>query len=783
MAKRLQPHEQRVLDALLDQFGPEKVSLETPGQFRSPCPAHGGNGMNMVAYLDGDCVKFHCFSENCAHTDIRDALGLTEGQLRADSITGCTLSMYADLKKLPVDDLLRFGLSDTRYANKAAVRMPYWSRDGARVSVRYRVSTEGKAKVRSKKNGEVRLYGMWKLDEAVERGFLIIVEGESDCHTLWHHELPAVGIPGAQQVNLAMPDLLQFLDDAPEVSILLVEEPDLGGKSFVRLFERASFRDRVKVVRLGEFKDPSELHCDDPSSFLDRWDTAMEAAIPLNEVLTGYGINDLGDLRPEIERLLAGACGRPCKIQIANMMSDQLLKQGRLLVETEPDQTRTPYFLHQGAAVRLTSDDPTIRLAVQDAGLNPTESAFNFVIAEIIHRATRDGKAVELHRFSIFRDEKLYVSAGPTRMVVVETIDDEYIGVHNEPNGYDGVLFASDGCFAPWESAKSKKVPTAIHALRPRLDTPPEVAGYDRFAQWNLLSAWMTGVVAGVRLPILTSLGGFGSGKSFFTKALCQLFMGSEEELSNIPSDARSFLSAAATLSVYGIDNLDGPPPPWLEDALAAATTGAGMTARSLYTNARVFRRAMKAKFAVTTRTADFAKRKDLMDRTLPLFFGHLSNRDRVDEGTMLRELRECRDEIMTWLALLAFESLSARDRPQGLPSRFQDFAHILVTSAPGNEDQALAVLEAMEVAQQFAIRDPDALLRALVETKDSLQGSATQIVEELRRRGYHGIPKLPGKRLARLLREMRRQLQLVGRDLLESPRGGTTYFTLVVDQ
>ena len=38
---------------------------------------------------------------------------------------------------------------------------------------------------------------LWKLEEAREAGYAWLVEGESDSQTLWYHEEPAVGIPGA----------------------------------------------------------------------------------------------------------------------------------------------------------------------------------------------------------------------------------------------------------------------------------------------------------------------------------------------------------------------------------------------------------------------------------------------------------------------------------------------------------------------------------------------------------------------------------------------------------
>ena len=41
------------------------------------------------------------------------------------------------------------------------------------------------------------LYGLWRLDHACTAGYVVIGEGESDCHTLWQHGIPAVGLPGA----------------------------------------------------------------------------------------------------------------------------------------------------------------------------------------------------------------------------------------------------------------------------------------------------------------------------------------------------------------------------------------------------------------------------------------------------------------------------------------------------------------------------------------------------------------------------------------------------------
>ena len=45
-------------------------------------------------------------------------------------------------------------------------------------------------------------YGVWRLAGSRELGYLVLVEGESDCWTLWHHDLPALGLPGATMAKL-----------------------------------------------------------------------------------------------------------------------------------------------------------------------------------------------------------------------------------------------------------------------------------------------------------------------------------------------------------------------------------------------------------------------------------------------------------------------------------------------------------------------------------------------------------------------------------------------------
>jgi putative DNA primase/helicase len=56
---------------------------------------------------------------------------------------------------------------------------------------------DGREKFRWRSGDKPLPYGLGLLKEARKAGHVILVEGESDCHTLWYHDIPALGIPGA----------------------------------------------------------------------------------------------------------------------------------------------------------------------------------------------------------------------------------------------------------------------------------------------------------------------------------------------------------------------------------------------------------------------------------------------------------------------------------------------------------------------------------------------------------------------------------------------------------
>ena len=210
---------------------------------------------------------------------------------------GCTLTEYADAKGLNADALGSFGISEMHYQGQLAVRIPYFSADGREAAVRFRIALQGKDKFRWRKGDKASLYGLNRLAAARESSEVAIVEGESDCHTLWQAGFPAIGLPGAGNWSEER-DAATF--DGIE-NVFVVIEPDNGGDTVRKWLAKSKIRDRARLVRLDGFKDPSALYCDDPARFDERWRAALDAAVPWRD--------EAGRERQEARGAAWSACG------------------------------------------------------------------------------------------------------------------------------------------------------------------------------------------------------------------------------------------------------------------------------------------------------------------------------------------------------------------------------------------------------------------------------------------------------------------------------------------
>jgi hypothetical protein len=282
-------------------------SKQVRAGYMAPCPAHEDKEPSL-AFTDGrEGVVLKCHA-GCTAPDICKAIGLTVRDLfhdngsrpppprkatstakKAAQVThkaakteetgkdspakgeGYTLEQYAHDRGLPLDFLKGLGLSTMNYMQAAAVRIPYRNRAGFEAAVRFRIAAKGD-KFRWRSGSKPLLYG---LDNLKQGEAVILVEGESDTHTLLANGYNALGVPGAS--NWREERDTEHFAGAPIVYVII--EPDAGGEAVKKWLAVSSIRERVKLVHLGEHKDASGLYLDNPAQFNSRMDKALADAV------------------------------------------------------------------------------------------------------------------------------------------------------------------------------------------------------------------------------------------------------------------------------------------------------------------------------------------------------------------------------------------------------------------------------------------------------------------------------------------------------------------------
>ena len=190
---------------------------------------------------------------------------------------GCTLAALAAAKQLPIPFLQSLGLREVTYLGAPAIRIPYFAAErGPEPAIRFRVALTGPDHYRWRNGSRARLYGLARLADAHKAGSVTLVEGETDCFTLWSAGFPALGLPGA--TNWKEDRDAPLLDGVAKIYVVI--EPDRGGNQVLSWLAKSHIRDRVRLVRLDGFKDPSALYLDAPERFAPRWQATLDAAEP-----------------------------------------------------------------------------------------------------------------------------------------------------------------------------------------------------------------------------------------------------------------------------------------------------------------------------------------------------------------------------------------------------------------------------------------------------------------------------------------------------------------------
>jgi len=271
--------------------------------YAARCPAHDDRlaSLSVTEGRSGE-VLLNCFA-GCRAEEVVAAMGLSMADLfprdkepeRSDHHPSprITVDELARDKGLPAEFLKAIGVEQ----GVGGVKISYRLQDGT-PAPRQRWRRALSAKEGSswlKGDGPPVPYGLWMLERMrAVSDTLTLVEGESDSWTLWHYHIPALGIPGAD-----MAKTLDLTHVEPFPQLLIVQEPDKGGQTFVAgvtaRLAQLGYEGRVSVIRLTAHKDPNELHKQlktsagssagssyTPEAFLNAWSRLVSEAEPID---------------------------------------------------------------------------------------------------------------------------------------------------------------------------------------------------------------------------------------------------------------------------------------------------------------------------------------------------------------------------------------------------------------------------------------------------------------------------------------------------------------------
>lgn len=170
-----------------------------------------------------------------------------------------TLEEYAFDKHLPIEFLKEIGAGTASGKDGIKfLKIPYYNEEKTAPIFRKRFADK-EFRWSWGSSGKLILYGDWRLPEIRKSGYAVLVEGESDTHTLWYLNIPALGTPGASNFKEKMVPKLQ------DLKLYIHVEPDQGGETFMqkvtRILHEAEFIGEVYTWSCSQYgvKDPSEL--------------------------------------------------------------------------------------------------------------------------------------------------------------------------------------------------------------------------------------------------------------------------------------------------------------------------------------------------------------------------------------------------------------------------------------------------------------------------------------------------------------------------------------------
>ena len=239
------------------------------------CPFHDEKHPSFVincetgAYIcyaceeQGSITNFVAKMENISTSE---AWKLIQEETRVE-FNGKTSWTNSNFKKYTLEDYAKEKSFDIKYLKEIlkiedaedgkSIRIPYSDENLNYIGARRRNSPDSDVRFWWEKGTKVNLYGIWGL-KGYDKDYVILVEGESDCHALWQNDIQAIGVPGAKHFKK---EYSQYFTDFKKIYIH--SEEDRGSENFIEKVCKALPYEKLYIIKSKavdeECKDPSDL--------------------------------------------------------------------------------------------------------------------------------------------------------------------------------------------------------------------------------------------------------------------------------------------------------------------------------------------------------------------------------------------------------------------------------------------------------------------------------------------------------------------------------------------
>lgn len=511
-----------------------------PGKWIALCPAHDDHWPSLNISQNGDRILLKCFA-GCSIDEVCTALGIEKRDLflsslgmsahlhasqasprnngkdnRADTCAGCRLENYADAKKLPMDFLKTLGLSDVMRGENMCLRIPYFDESGNELAMRYRLSLSGDNRFRWRKGSKPFLYGLWRLDRKADS--VVLVEGESDCHTLWYYGFNALGLPGASNWKEKR-DAKHF-----EIfqKVYIIHEPDQGGDAVLEWLSKSRIKEKAYIVELKGFKDPSALHMAYPERYKSLFKEALEKAVPFLKIIAESKQRETAEAWEKCRQIATDSrilerfaeelprCGlageeKNGKILFLALVSRLLTKPVNVVV-TGPSSAGKSYLVETVLKFfpRSAYHDLT---AMSERVLAYTEEPFSHRFLVLYEAAALSG---EVQTYLL----RSLLSEGKIRYESVQKTKEGLSSVLVEKDGPTGLIMTTTAVWLHPENETRLLSITANDTQEQTANVMMALALLDvqeqavDFEAWRALQKWLEGSGSPVTIPFATTLAG-----------------------------------------------------------------------------------------------------------------------------------------------------------------------------------------------------------------------------------------------------------------------------------